>query len=111
MIANVSGVNGLKWSGLNSEDTLITKTVDDETCNPLRMWHDIGEPAYPTEAENALIRSAAVPAVRSAVISAENGKLCTDLSIRKDGVMYFELNARTFTPDRGYDYEKAVSFR
>ena len=25
----------------------LTQTVDEENCNPLKVWHDLGEPAKP----------------------------------------------------------------
>lgn len=92
------------------EYTLVTKTVDEECCNPLKLWHDLGEPANPDEATFALIRSAARPLVKSEVIKAEDGKASAEISVKKNGVVYFELNARRFTPDRGYDYERVVTF-
>ncbi|MBO7335481.1 MAG: xylan 1,4-beta-xylosidase, partial [Lachnospiraceae bacterium] len=90
--------------------SLVTKTVDEVTCNPLKLWHDMGEPAYPAKAETELIKSAAYPAVQSAVVKAENGCVKITLTVRKNGVVYFTLNQRHFTPDRGYDYDKVVTF-
>ncbi|MBQ5311195.1 MAG: xylan 1,4-beta-xylosidase [Oscillospiraceae bacterium] len=92
----------------DGEYTLITKTVDELCCNPLKVWHDIGEPANPTDEENALIRSAAYPAVRTAVLSA-SGNIDIPFTVNRNGVMYFELKRRSFTPDRGYDYDKVLS--
>ena len=31
-------------------------------------------------------------------------------NVKKHGVVYFTLTKRTFTPDRGYDYDKVISF-
>ncbi|MCR5501682.1 MAG: xylan 1,4-beta-xylosidase [Lachnospiraceae bacterium] len=90
--------------------TLITKTVDEKCCNPLKFWHDLGEPAYPTKEETELIRDAANPFTRSMIVKPEKGGADVSLKIRRNGVVYFTLKERTFTPDRGYDYEKAVSF-
>ena len=92
------------------EYTLVTKTVDEITCNPLKLWHDLGEPAYPTEAETDLIKSAARPQTDSAVVTASNGEAEIDVTVRKNGIVFFTLTKRHFTPDRGYDYEKVVSF-
>ena len=86
------------------------KTVDEKCCNPLKLWHDMGEPAYPTEEETALIRSAAQPLTESSVIKAENGTAAVSLPVNRNGVVYFTLKKRNFTPDRGYDYEKVISF-
>ncbi len=92
------------------EYTLISKTVDEKCCNPLKLWHDLGEPAYPTAEETELIKSAAQPLTESAVINSENGAAAVALPVNKNGVVYFTLTARRFTPDRGYDYEKVISF-
>lgn len=92
------------------ECSLIVKTVDEECCNPLKIWHDLGEPANPTKDETALIKSGAFPLVTSDIVKSEGGAATVELSVKKNGVVYFELNARRFTPDRGYDYDKVISF-
>ena len=49
---NIDGddaVRELAFSLDNGEYTLITKTVDETCCNPLKVWHDMGEPAYPSK--------------------------------------------------------------
>ncbi|MBO4321200.1 MAG: hypothetical protein J5857_12105 [Treponema sp.] len=94
----------------DAEYTLVTKTVDEKCCNPLKLWHDMGEPAYPTKAQTDLIKSASWPCVESEVIKPEDGKASVQIPVRKNGVVYFTLTKRNFTPDRGYDYDKVVSF-
>ncbi|MBR6360033.1 MAG: xylan 1,4-beta-xylosidase, partial [Lachnospiraceae bacterium] len=94
----------------NAEYTLVTKTVDEVCCNPLKFWHDLGEPAYPTAAETELIKSAAEPLVVSTVVKAENSLAKISVPVRKNGVVYFTLTKRLFKPDRGYDYDKVVTF-
>ena len=69
----------------------------------------MGEPANPSDAETALIRSAAYPAVRTAVLPA-CGNIDIPFTVNRNGVMYFELKKRNFTPDRGYDYDRVLSF-
>ena len=91
------------------EYTLITKTVDETCCNPLKLWHDLGEPAYPTKEETELIKNAAQPLVESDVVKA-SAKTRISVPVRKNGVVYFALTKRDFTPDRGYDYDKVISF-
>ena len=101
----------LRFSGCDDgEYTLVCETVDETTCNPLKMWHDIGEPQYPTAAEIELIRNASAPLAGSAVIKAENGEAVTKIRTGRNGVVHFTLTKRRFTPDRGYDYEKVLSF-
>ncbi len=95
----------------DGEYSLITKTVDKECCNPLKIWHDLGEPANPSKDETALIRSAAFPLVKSDIITAKDGSADITVSAKPDGVVFFRLKKRSFTPDRGYDYDRAVTFR
>ena len=86
----------------------------------MKLWHDLGEPAYPTKEETELIKSAAWPLVESCVVkssgvtdAAENndcGKELISVPVKNNGVVYFTLTERHFTPDRGYDYDKVVSF-
>ncbi len=103
-------VREFSFAAESGEYVLVTKTVDEETCNPLKLWHDLGEPANPSEAQTDLIRSAAYPAVSSSVVRAENGSAEAAVKVRKNGVVYFELTARSFAPDRGYDYDRVVTF-
>jgi xylan 1,4-beta-xylosidase len=94
----------------DGEYTLITQTVDETCCNPLKLWHDLGEPAYPTKNETELIKSGAQPAVNSSIIKAEGKKIKLSIVIRRNGVVYYTIRKRNATPDRGYDYEKVLSF-
>jgi xylan 1,4-beta-xylosidase len=123
IVKNDKGYAGILWNFdetdlereylLPTEDaeyTLVTMTVDETCCNPLKLWHDLGEPAYPDEEQIDLIRSAAQPLTESAVLKAENGTAIVHGNVKKHGVVYFTLTKRNFTPDRGYDYDKVISF-
>lgn len=92
------------------EYTIITKTVDEECCNPLKTWHDLGEPANPDKDTIELIRSTAYPRVRTGVLCSKKNKAEVAFTLRSHGLVYFEINKRTLTPDRGYDYDKVLSF-
>ena len=92
------------------EQSLIVKTVDEETTNPLKLWHDLGEPAYPTKEETELIKSASYPAVSSSIVAPLDGLAGIKISVKRNGVVYFTLSKRNFTPDRGYDYDRVISF-
>lgn len=88
---------------------LLTRTVDERTCNPLKVWHDMGEHPHPDKGELRLLREAATPFAETRRISAVSGKVSASVGIGRNGVVYFELCANTVTPDRGYHYEKAAS--
>ncbi len=95
----------------SGEYTLLKKCVDEETCNPLKVWHDIGEPAHLNHEQRKLLREAARPALRTDRILACDGVVNIELKVNTNGVLYFELTAGKLLPDRGYDYGKAIRYQ
>ncbi len=93
------------------EYTVLTQTVDEETCNPLKVWHDLGEPAHLDRAQRKLLKDAARPFLKSARLSAAEGRLSVKLQVRENGVVYFEVKESRITSDRGYNYDRVVSER
>lgn len=92
------------------EYALIKYCVDEDTCNPLKVWHDLGEPAYPSKEDIGTIRDASRPKLSTDIIAPKDGRAEFPVTVGRNGVIYFELKERHFTPDRGYDYEKVLSF-
>ena len=82
-----------------------TKSVCEDTCNPLKVWHDMGEPANPSLEQIQLIKDAAKPFVKTQVL--EN-KDKFDLTVGKHGVVYFSVEKSALTCDNGYDYERVA---
>ncbi|MGN1084486.1 MAG: xylan 1,4-beta-xylosidase [Lachnospiraceae bacterium] len=87
---------------------LAVKTVDEECCNPLKVWHDLGEPANPSKEALELLREAAKPLVTTERISAENGNVRLALRLKKNAVKYFELTPAVIKSDSGYSYERTL---
>ena len=94
----------------SGELCLLTKTVDEDTCNPLKLWHDLGEPRSLSVEQKELLQSAAYPAIKSDRISA-NGEVTLSFDVNEFGVVYFELKPAPLTPDRGYDYDRATRIK
>lgn len=92
------------------EYCLLTKRVDEETSNPLKLWHDMGEPASLTEEQLRLLRLAAQPSVSSGRKKSVNGKLEFTFTLQENAVVYFELKQVKTTPDRGYSYERVMQY-
>ena len=88
----------------NGRYCLITKTVDEETCNPLKIWHDMGEKRFFTEEEASIVRAGAYPLIKTEKLDSAS----FDINIKTNGVVYFELYKAELKGDRGYCYEKAV---
>ncbi len=89
--------------------SVLTKTVDEETCNPLKVWHDMGEPAYLTGEQKKVLRQAAQPFIQTSRLESADTGLSFKLSLKKNAVVYFEVSPCSSKSDRGYDYERAVS--
>ncbi|MCI9465149.1 MAG: xylan 1,4-beta-xylosidase [Lachnospiraceae bacterium] len=90
------------------EYSLIKKTVDEDTCNPLRMWHDMGEPASLDEKQKKLLQDCARPFISGNRLAASEEKLSVSLTVKEFGVVYFELQPIKAENDRGFDYNRAV---
>ena len=79
---------------------LITKTVDEVSCNPLKLWHDLGEKPNPSLEEIELLKDAAKPLVQTNIIDTNKISIKAD----KNAVIYFELKDSPLIGDNGYDY-------
>ena len=93
---------------LDGDYTLVQKTVDESCCNPLKAWHDLGEPACPDAGQIRLLRESARPLVTTGQLSAREGHIDLQLVAGRYGVIWFSLTKRNFTGDRGYDYNRVV---
>ena len=91
---------------MSKEACLLVKTVDEVCCNPLKIWHDIGEPAYPTPAQNALLRGSSMPLVTTERVAAEKEGTTIKLNLSKNALTYFEVFSVDQKSDRGYIYSK-----
>ena len=88
--------------------SVLTRTVDEETCNPLSLWHGMGEPASLSGSQKKTLREAAVPAVNAGLRKPEDGILRLEICVKEHGVVYFEVSPVKFRPDRGYDYPRVI---
>ena len=88
----------------DGEWTAVIQKVDENHGNPLKLWHDLGEPASLTAEQVSLLRQAAQPGVESRIITAKEGELHLRLSIGKCGVQAVHLTKREMETERGYRY-------
>ncbi len=92
------------------EGCLLTKTVDETHCNPLKVWHDMGEPANLTAEECKLLQNAARPFVETRRVKAKNGKQEISIPVEQNGVIYFEWKPGKIVSDRGYSYVRTTQY-
>ena len=91
------------------EYCLMSRLVDEEHCNPLKVWHDMGEPASLTVKQKKLLKQAANPFFSSDRLKAEDGYVTVETELSHNGVIYFELYEVRTDSDRGYSYERTVN--
>lgn len=83
----------------NKDCCLITQLVDEEVCNPLKVWHDLGEHANPDKNEIELLQNAAKPFIKT-----ERSGNTVNLNLKENAVCYFEIKNAPINSDRGYTY-------
>lgn len=88
--------------------SLITKIVDEDTCNPLKLWHVMGEPSSLSDEQIKLLKESDKPLTEAVIVSSKEGKININLDVKEFGLVYFELKPYILTSDRGYDYERVV---
>ncbi|MDR0220363.1 MAG: xylan 1,4-beta-xylosidase [Lachnospiraceae bacterium] len=90
----------------NGAYLLLTKTVDEELCNPLKAWLDMGAPACPTARQLALLKECARPRVATQRLEIEEGLATVALTLMKSALCFFELASVSPEEDRGYRPER-----
>lgn len=85
------------------EYSLIQKIVDEDTCNPLKVWHDLSEPASLSKEQIDILKVAATPLVKSERLVSD-GNAQFDITANPNGVIYFELTKTSLVSDRGYEH-------
>ncbi len=89
-------------------DVLLTETADEECCNPLKVWHDLGEPDSLTQGQLWLLRRAGEPLVQTRRL---NGESAVRLTLKENAVVHFTLQKAEIAPDEGYDYQWYIQNR
>lgn len=118
----------LRLPARQGEYSIIMERVDEDTCNPLKLWHDMGEPANPSGEQTELLRQAAGPFITSdrkhvgepADRTGEPGvgagetadtNLELEISLPENAVVYFTAKAVAPKPDRGYEYDYVMQYK
>ncbi len=86
---------------LPGEWTALTETVDEEGCNPLRAWHLMGEPAFPTQEQLEFLRAAAQP--QREIRPVRDGRI--SIVLKKNAVVRLRVMPAPKETDEGYEYE------
>lgn len=88
-------------------DYMITrKTVDEEVCNPLKVWHMMGEPASLNEKQLELLKETSVPQTQVWQEKVSEEGLHISFCLEKQAVVYLEIERIIKTSDRGFNYDR-----
>ena len=82
------------------KQVLATETVDEKVCNPLKAWHDMGEPASLTDTQLQFLRRAGQPLCATEEVN--DGGI--HLQLGENAVVHFTLTPAAGESDFGYDY-------
>ena len=82
----------------------VTETVDDETCNPLKAWHDLGKPSSLTREQLNLLRACAQPRIATLPLMAESGAVSISMKLKPGAVVRLQVMPVQRETDEGYDY-------
>ena len=88
----------------SGEWVMVTRVVDEEACNPLKMWHDMGEHASLGLEELELLREVARPQASSRTLAAKEGLVKIELELAENAVVWLELMKVNRDESFGYEY-------
>ena len=91
----------------NKKYCVITKMIDENNCNPLKIWHDLGDNPNPDREEIELLKENSVPTINSSQVN--DGLL--EFSLDKNAVIYFECLPVKELADRGFDYDLIEDYK
>ena len=83
---------------------LLTRAVDEEGTNPLKAWHEMGEPASLTQEQLHFLRQAGQPRCASESVEAKDGHATITLTLKENAVTHFVLAPVKCESEYGYDY-------
>ena len=92
---------------LKGKYVLMKEIVDETTCNPLKAWHDMGEPASLTDGQLRFLRQAGQPLCETCQI--EDGNI--HLTLKENAVIRFVAHPVREVKDFGYDYNWYIQNR
>ena len=84
--------------------TAICRTVDEKSGNPLKIWHDMGEPCSLTADQKNLLLECARPRVESIQVDAGGDGLKADFALAPNAVVYLEITCPSSGFSYGYQY-------
>ncbi|HKM03467.1 MAG TPA: xylan 1,4-beta-xylosidase [Lachnospiraceae bacterium] len=90
---------------------VVTKLVDEETCNPLQDWINMGAPSNPSQKQVIMLQESALPQIRTEQKEIFNQKMELEILLSSNAVCYFEIQKVEKQNDRGYEMSRIRGVR
>ncbi len=88
----------------DGEWSAVIRTTDEECCNPLKVWHEMGEPESLRKDQTEILRQAGTPLIRSQRVKAD-GILNIRITLGINGVTHFLAEKSPIMSEEGYEYD------
>lgn len=95
----------------NGEYMLVTRLVDEDTCNPLKTWIHMGSPANLSKEQLELIKESARPLIKTFRFQIDDHAKDLEITLSSNAVLYFEIKRIFPTLDRGFLPERIQGAR
>lgn len=86
--------------------SVITRLVDESTCNPLKTWMNLGSPSNPSKEQLELLRESDRPQLRIEKRSIEDQEMKLSLTLCRNALLYLKVQPIRPSLDRGYQPER-----
>ncbi len=100
-----------RLEGTEGSYSVIKKVVDEDSCNPLKIWHAMGEPASLSAEQLKLLKESDKPLTEARIIDSVDGSVEICLHVEEFGLIYFEAQPYELKSDRGYDYDRVMQMK
>lgn len=85
---------------------LLTRLVDELTCNPLKTWMDLGSPSNPSKEQLEIIQSSSYPQTRTSRLQSQEDSIHATFNLSRNALLYFRLEKIQIQRDRGFIPER-----
>ena len=82
---------------------MVSRTVDMDNGNPLKIWHEMGEPASLSETQLKILRQSDMPHTAACSLEGEES-ICIEKKLMANAVVYVELTPFKQETTPGYRY-------
>lgn len=92
----------------NGRYCIVRNTVDENNANPLKIWHDLGEPSSLSKEEKRIILAGAKPGITTESVTVTEKEMELKIVNGPESVVKFDIYPAALTADRGYDYDRVI---